>query len=85
MAPLVTVKKRLLVRGCNQLSSGFIAKGHLLPMSRQSRLSAVDTSDNDMISGAVHRSLGIYFIAKENSGKPQLENRLVKTCDQLSL
>ena len=32
---------------------------------------ANDKGGNEMIAGAVHRSPGICFIAKENPGKPQ--------------
>ena len=43
----------------NQLLSGFLAKGHLPRLSCQSRLSANDKSDNDMIQEAVQRSLAL--------------------------
>ena len=43
----------------NQLLSGFLAKHHLPRVSCQSRLSANDKGDNEMISWAVHRSPGI--------------------------
>ena len=39
-------------------------------LSRQSRLSANDKGDNEMISGAVHRCSGICLMAEENSGEP---------------
>ena len=48
-------------------------------MSRQSRLSANNKGDNAMIPGAVHRSSRIYLTAEENSGNPQLGDRLMKT------
>ena len=60
---------------CHQLLSGFLAKGHLLRVSRQSRRSRRslnDKGDNEKIPGAVHRSPGIYLSDKENPGKPQL-------------
>ena len=51
---------------CHQLLSGFLAKGHLPRVSRQSRLSVNDKCDNEMIQEAVHRSLGICLTAEEN-------------------
>ena len=39
---------------------------------------ANDKGDNEMIPGTVHRSPGIYPIAEENPGKPQLGDRLTK-------
>ena len=44
-------------------------------VSRQSRLTANEDSDNDMIPGAVHRYPGIFLTAVENSGMPQLGDR----------
>ena len=44
---------------------------------------ANDMGDNEMIPGAVHRSLGICLTPENNPGKPQLEDRLMKgLCDQ---
>ena len=60
-----------LVWRCYQLLSGFLANDHLSRVLRQSRLSANDKGD-EMILGAVHRSLGSYLAAEKNSGKPQL-------------
>ena len=46
---------------------------------------ANDKGDYEMIPGAVNRYPGIFLTAQENSGKPQLEDRLIKgICDQLS-
>ena len=45
-------------------------------MSRQSRRSDNDKGVNEMIPGAVHRSLDIYLTAEENPGKLQLGDRL---------
>jgi hypothetical protein len=50
----------------------FLAKGHL---ARQSRLSANDKGDNEMIPGAVHRTPCIYLTVKEHRRKPQLGDR----------
>jgi hypothetical protein len=61
-----------LVWRCRQLLSGFLAKGHLSPVSRHSRLSANDNDDNEVILGYVHRSPGIYLTAEEHPGKPHL-------------
>ena len=47
-------------------------------MSHQSRLSANDKGDNEMILGTVHRSLGIYLTTEESSGKTKLGDRLMK-------
>ena len=48
-----------LVWRCHQLLSGFLAKGHFLRVSRQSRLSANDKGVNKMILGTLNRSPGI--------------------------
>ena len=37
--------------------SGFLAKGHLPPVSNQPRLSANGKGDNEVTPGAVHRSV----------------------------
>jgi hypothetical protein len=50
---------------CHQLLSRSQTKGHLPRVSRQSRPSTNDKGDNEMISGAVHRSPGIYLTAEE--------------------
>ena len=42
------------------------ANDHLPRVSRQSRPSANDKGDNEMIPGALHRSPGIYFKAEKN-------------------
>ena len=61
-----TAKKSVkLVWQCHQLLSGFLAKGLLPRISRQSRLSTNDKSDNEMIPGAEHRSPAIYLRAEE--------------------
>ena len=47
---------------------------------------ANDKGDNEMILGAVHISPGICLTAKENTGKSQLVDSLMKgLCDQSSL
>ena len=58
--------------------SGFLANGNLPQLSRQSRLSANDKDDSEMIPGAVPKSQGIFLAAEENPGKPQLGNRVMK-------
>ena len=50
-------------------STGFPGNGYLLRVSRQSRLSANNKGDNEMILGAVHRSSSNYHTAEENSRK----------------
>ena len=56
------VKKSFkLLWWCHQLLSGFLAKGHLLRVSRQP---ANDKGDNEMTPWTVHRSPGIYLIAE---------------------
>ena len=46
---------------------------------------ANNKGDNENIPGAVHRSPGICLKAEENSGKPQLEDCLMKgLCEQSS-
>ena len=67
-----------LVWRWQQLLSGFLAKGLLPRESPQSHLTANDMGDN-MIPGAVHRSPGICHTTVENSEKPQLGDRLMKT------
>ena len=56
-----------LVWLCHQLLSRFLANGQLPRVSRQSRISANDKSDNEMIPRAVQRSPGIYLTAEENT------------------
>ena len=51
---------------CQQLLSGFLVNGNLPRVSCQSRLSANDKGDNEMIPGDMHRSSGIYLTAKKN-------------------
>ena len=63
-----------LVWRCHHLLSGFLANGHLLRMSRQSRLSANDKGDNEVIPGIVNRSPGYYLIAGEDPERLQLGN-----------
>ena len=44
-----------------------------------------DKGDNEMIPGALHRSPGIFFMAEETPGEPQLGDSLMKgLCDQSS-
>ena len=68
---------------CHQLLSGFLAKGHLTRVSRQSRLPAGDKCDNEMKPGAVHRS-ATYHTAEENSGNSAKRPSDKKLRDQLS-
>ena len=60
----------------------FLTKGHLSVVSRQSYLSANDKGDNEMISRDVHRYIGIYLTAEENSKKRQLVDRRWRLSDQ---
>ena len=57
---------------------------YLPRVSRQSRLSANDKGNNEMIPGAVHRSHGIYLTAEKTPGIPQLEDRQRRLRDQSS-
>ena len=66
----------MLVWRYYQLLSGFLTKGHLPRVSRQSRLSANDKGDDEKIPGAVYRSTDICPTAEENPGKPKLGDRL---------
>ena len=66
-------KIKIVWRG-HQLLPKFLANGYLPRVSHQSRLSANDKGDNEMIPAVVHISPGIYLIAEENPGKPQLED-----------
>ena len=58
-------------------------KGHLFPVSRQSRKSANDKVDNKMIPGVVPRSPDIYLTAQGKSGKPLLGDRLMKAAQSV--
>ena len=54
------------------------------PLARVASV-ANDKGDNELIPGAMHRSLGICLAAEENPGKPQLGDHLMKgLCDQSS-
>ena len=62
------------------LSCFALVKGHFPRVSRQSRLSANDKGDNEIIPGAVHRYPGIYLTAEEIPGKPQLGDSRRRLC-----
>ena len=47
-------------------------------MSRQSSLSDNNKGDNEKMMEVMHRSTGIFLMTEENSGKPQLGDRLIK-------
>ena len=66
--------------GQNSFMQGFLAKGHLPRMSRQSPQSANDVlvGDNEVKLRAGHRSPGSYLTAEEIPGKPQLGDLLMK-------
>ena len=72
-----------IVWRCHQLLSRFLAKGHLLQASRQSRLSASDKGDNELMLRFMHRYPGIYLMVQENPGKPQLGDRLMRAMGPL--
>ena len=55
---------------CDQLLFGFLSSGKLPRVSRESRLSANDKGDNEMITGPAHIYPDIYLTAKETPGKP---------------
>ena len=48
----------------HQLLSVLLANGHLLRVSRQSRLSSDDKGDSEVKAGAVHRYLDICLTAE---------------------
>ena len=50
--------------------------GYLDHVPRQTRTSDNDKGDNEGKPRIVHRSPGIYLTAEENSGNPQLGDRL---------
>ena len=56
---------------CHQFLSGFRAKDYVPQVARQSRLSANNMGDIEMIPRAVHISPAIYLKAEENLGKPR--------------
>ena len=64
-----------LVWRCHDPLSGFIVKGRLPQVSRQSRLSANSMGDNEMIPGAAYRPPDIFLMTEKNPRKPQLEDR----------
>ena len=66
-------KSFMLVRRCYQLQCGFLVKCHLLPVSRQSRLSDNNGGDNEVKPGVVHIFLSIYLMTEENLGKSSQE------------
>ena len=53
----------------------FLANGHFPGVLLKSRLSAYDKGDNEMLPRTVNRSPGIYLVAEEKAGKPQLGDR----------
>ena len=57
-----------LVKRCHQLLSGFLAKGDLPRVSRQSSLSE-ENGDYEVKQGSLNRSPAIYLTAEENPGK----------------
>ena len=68
----------MLVCWCHQILSGFQNKGHFSRLSRQSYLSVNIKGDNQMIPEVVNRYPGICSTAEKNTGKPHLEDRLMK-------
>jgi hypothetical protein len=74
-----------LVWECRQLLSRFLVKSHLPQVLHQSRLSANDKGDNEMIPGAVHRSPSIYLTAEEKLRKLKLGARHRRLYNQSSL
>ena len=78
MKPWAMVKKSFeLVWRYHHLLSRVLAKA-TSPECHISHVSANDKDDNEMILGAVHRSLGIYLTAVENPRKPWLRDHLMK-------
>ena len=68
MTTWTAIKKAFkLVWRFPQLLSGFLAKGHLQRVSRQSHLSANDKGDIEAIPGNVHKSPGIYLTTEKKS------------------
>ena len=61
-----------------QFLSGFLANAHVPRVSRQSRLSANDKGDNEMMSRAGYKSAVIYLMVEENPGKHRLGDRVMK-------
>ena len=62
----VAKKSFKLVWQFHQLLSGFLVKGPLTRVPRQSHLSTNDKGDNEMIPGSEHRSPSIHLIAEGN-------------------
>ena len=65
--------KALTLFGDSICCSGFLANGHLPPVSR---LLASYKGDDEIKPETGHRSPGIYLKDEENTGKPLLENHL---------
>ena len=68
-----------LVWRYDQLLSRLLDNGHLLRVSRQSRLFTSNMDDEETIPEAVHRSSGIYLTAEESRGKLQIGDDMMKT------
>ena len=67
MEPWAPARKILASVEMPRAPARFLANGHLSLVSRQSCMSVIDKSDNEMIPGAMHRSPDIYFITEENT------------------
>ena len=80
MEPWAAAKKKFQPKWrSHQLLFGFLAKGHLSQVPRQSRISANNKGDNEIIQGTVQKSPGIYLAANKSLGKPQLGDRQMKS------
>ena len=71
MESLAAAKNLKLMCRCHQLLPGFLAKSYLPQVSRQSRLSANDKGDNEMIPGLCTDILAFTLQLKKTM-KPQL-------------
>ena len=68
-------QKNKKIKNKKLIKKSFLANDYFPQASPQSRLSANDERDNEMVLGAVYRSSGIYLTAEENPEKPQLGDR----------
>ena len=90
MEPWAAAKRALsLVWQCHQLLYAFLAKDNLPRVSRQSRRSTNDNSDNGMIPVLCADHLDFTLQLRKNSGNPTPENLGCKTvwwrlCNQAS-
>ena len=76
MEPWAPARKILASVEMPRAPARFLANGHLSLVSRQSCMSVIDKSDNEMIPGAMHRSPDIYLTLQIQEKNSNLERDL---------